>query len=493
MRIAPLLLLLVVLAAGPAGPAGAVVFTVGTSGTHATVQAAIDAALVSGGDNEVQVQSGTYVENVVIPSDMDSGSLVVSGGWNTAFTKRTVGPSSTLDGGAAGIVLLIENRGGAVQVDGFVIQNGAAPSGGGVSLEPVLTGTAELSNCVVEDNVTERSGGGIFAVVQQSSFVTVRDCAVRGNAVSALADQSVSGGGLQVVGMDEGGFSIHHTVIEENQAFSDGGQVTGGGVFLQLEDASSGDFSDNEIRANESLGAGSRLGSAGALWLISAATGSLDARRNIWADSLSESPDGTEQLFLLATGTSSLLLTDSIVARGSDRGIVALNQDSATIRLTNLTVTDHPGIGIFRSSPIVPAAPCSVYNSIVYQNGGEIDTPGAEVGSNLIGVDPHFVDAAGGDYDLGAPSPARDQGDNEPPGGLGPLDVYGNERVLNGVVDIGAIESLPEPSPAALGLATLAALGSLARRRRPPNRGLIPRSAEGRPSGYPLDAPSTSR
>lgn len=39
-------------------------------------------------------------------------------------------------------------------------------------------------------------------------------------------------------------------------------------------------------------------------------------------------------------------------------------------------------------------------------------------------------------------SPAENMGDNHPPGGLSPLDIEGNSRVVDGIVDIGFAEGI---------------------------------------------------
>jgi hypothetical protein len=65
-----------------------------------------------------------------------------------------------------------------------------------------------------------------------------------------------------------------------------------------------------------------------------------------------------------------------------------------------------------------------------------------DTGSNLIGVDPLFVDPSELDYHLMPGSVAFDAGDNTPPGGLGSTDLDGRPRIADGTVDIGAFEGL---------------------------------------------------
>lgn len=66
---------------------------------------------------------------------------------------------------------------------------------------------------------------------------------------------------------------------------------------------------------------------------------------------------------------------------------------------------------------------------------------GSEDDQNLVGIDPLFADAANGDYRLLACSPAVNAGTPDLTGlDLPPTDLSGNERIVNGRIDIGAYE-----------------------------------------------------
>lgn len=57
-----------------------------------------------------------------------------------------------------------------------------------------------------------------------------------------------------------------------------------------------------------------------------------------------------------------------------------------------------------------------------------------------INKDPKFIDAAHGNYRLMGNSPARDAGENSPPGTTRNYDIDGNPRVVFSTVDMGAYE-----------------------------------------------------
>ena len=100
-----------------------------------------------------------------------------------------------------------------------------------------------------------------------------------------------------------------------------------------------------------------------------------------------------------------------------------------------------------------------VTNCILWDGGGEIwnddgstititysDVQGGWPGAGNTNADPLFIDAANGDYHLQAGSPCIDAGDNSaiPAGVI--VDLDGNPRIINGIVDMGAYEGGKEVS-----------------------------------------------
>lgn len=69
-----------------------------------------------------------------------------------------------------------------------------------------------------------------------------------------------------------------------------------------------------------------------------------------------------------------------------------------------------------------------------YQSGSGNDATG------FVGVDPLLVNPAAGDLHLNAGSPAINAGENLPSSQIGTVDIDGNARIINGVVDLGADE-----------------------------------------------------
>jgi hypothetical protein len=160
-----------------------------------------------------------------------------------------------------------------------------------------------------------------------------------------------------------------------------------------------------------------------------------------WATNEVVSGDDTAQLVLEGLRESNLRITDSGLAQGDAGGLDVLASSTAIVHLVNLTVADHPGTGILATQQ--DTSTLAIYNTIAYGNGTDLTTAGTvETGSNLISIDPLFIDPSSLDYYLDVGSPAENMGNNSPPGGLGPLDLDGFSRVVDGIVDIGMAEGI---------------------------------------------------
>ncbi len=94
----------------------ATTFTVGPGGTHATVQAAIDAAVDAGGDNEIRITQGIYFQTAKLEGDL-SGTLIISGGW-APFEQQVMDPGLTsLNGNGISRILEIDLSGGDLRFE----------------------------------------------------------------------------------------------------------------------------------------------------------------------------------------------------------------------------------------------------------------------------------------------------------------------------------------------------------------------------------------
>ena len=419
------------------------VLEVGPSGTYATIQGAID-AVVNGADTEIRVEQNlTYNENLVIPDTFNSGSLSILGGWDGTFSTWDSDPEHTVIDGGVGSVLDIEIEGGSFLLDAFTITGG---TGAGAGIQVRSDPGANTSHVVIRNNyITENvartfptaRGGGILAEPRGTQRLEIVDCLIFSNSAESWNDGKAVGGGIFIESRDDSTFLIEGCDIGENSIESEGGIRSGAGVFLRTSDNSAGTLVDTFIVANSILGTGTSIGSGG--FLDNRSSANMIVSRSGWAINVVDAGEATSQLVLTSAGT--LRFADSGLAQGDDGGLDLTASSSATVHLVNLTVADHPGTGILATQE--DSSTLAIYNTIAYGNGTDLTTSGTvDTGSNLVGVDPLFLDPLNLDYYLTEGSPAENMGDNYPPGGLSPVDIEGSSRVVDGIVDIGFAEGI---------------------------------------------------
>jgi hypothetical protein len=429
---------------GDAGLDTGLILTVGRGGTYASIQAAIDTALTSLDSSpiEIRVGEGAYYESVSVPAAMNQGRIILSGGWNVDFASRSTDPLLTqVDGSGQGRVFDLKPSGGALTIEGLSIVNGRGQgTGGGLLIEPVGDATVTVANSLVEANMAlgegagHAAGAGIFAYLRGTTRLFVTDCVIRNNRCDGGSSNPAVGGGLVIYVNENALFTVRNNRIEHNSTVASGNQSTGAGVYLYASEAGSGEFSDNHVSGNEP-DPGPAVGAAAAMWMNSNAFGRITARRNAWVDNVMNAEG--EDVSLISSNTGAILFTDSVVAGAKKVGLACDARDSSAIYLNNLTIADNQHMGVYFRPD---TGTTCMYNSILYDNAVSTSLNGVDAGNNLIDVDPKVVNVAARDFRLLPTSPAIDVGANNPPGGLGPMDMDGHERITSGVVDIGAYE-----------------------------------------------------
>ena len=199
----------------------------GSSWANATSNLEIATSRSNGNNVKVWVKKGTYYGDVNNPegafyiteNNLVYGSFNGDEAPNYDISQRDfVNNASILDGQGERRVLWQENNlsaGTAAMWDGFTLQNGSSGNGAGAYLNNHVT----LSNCTIRDNHTNTFGGGLYLNSGGSMARTfINNCTITGNSASM-------GGGV----CDRVGGTFTNCNICNNTA-----STKGGGLYLYI-------------------------------------------------------------------------------------------------------------------------------------------------------------------------------------------------------------------------------------------------------------------
>ncbi|MDO8362066.1 MAG: choice-of-anchor Q domain-containing protein [Actinomycetota bacterium] len=366
---------------------------------------------------------------------------------DVTITDLTVTDGNAAAGLGGGIVVMDENltlshvvvkdsaasKGGGLSADGFnmaltisdsqITGNTSAANGGGMYVED--TGAPLLiERTVISGNSTAAKGGGIY-FYDPDDDVTIIDSTISGN--SAASD----GGGIYLYSMDAGIFTIDRTTVSGNTAGGDGG-----GIYLYGPDLPTY-ITNSTISGNTADGLG------GGVFLYDSYNGVTIAHSTIVGNSAYYDGGG------LAVGNGTVAIDHVIIA---DNTVTGAPQQPVEVRIT------EAGDDLATNLATIDAD-----FSLVEATDVPLDA------DNILGTDPTLGALAnnGGPTQTHLPqagSPAIDAGDPAiatPPA----TDQRGLTRIVNSIIDIGAVEvALPpvnNPPVALNDTATATAGGSV--------------------------------
>jgi len=401
-------------------PATAAVFCVDTA---TEIQNALSTAASNGENDQVQIVQGTYVGNFVYATATEEHDLAIQGGWTAGCVSREIDPANTvLDGNQTGTVLVLSADGRTVRflVKGLTFENGMGRSGGGLFWKSGPNNSIELTASVFANNTASNGGGGAYFEVSNGA-VTVDHCSIYGNSA-----RNLHGGGIDIKGVHGGEFIVTDSVIEKNEYFGYGGGVNlsvygnNGRVNIVI--------ANNVIEGNRNLALGGSRGGGVHVYASSAGTFRL-VNNSIRSNAASGGFGGGLFIRFGVENDSFLTFLNNVLWQNtSDSGAdLWIDNDAdddflpTPVALLNNNFDQTPGSGFYSTLPI------------------SIDP------SNFNAVDPMFADPDYGDLRLKPGSPMIDAGNPDTPN-LPATDLYGNPRVIGGIVDIGAYESFASPN-----------------------------------------------
>ncbi len=359
---------------------------------YTTIQAAINDA--NAGD-EIVLQPGIYPENISF-----GGKQITVRGTNP--DDPAVVDNTIIDGGRNGSVVTFDGtETSATVLSGVTLTNGYDFDGGGV----YGRGThATIAHCVIRDNETGATGGGISSVAGSISYCTISDNITagtgggldgcHGNVSNCTITGNVAAWGG---GADHYHGTMSNCVFAGNQATLGGGAVASSGTYincLMIGNRATGDggavYGDWMVLQNCTI-AGNTGTQGGGVWVPGNVT---IVNCVIWGNSAASGPQ------MGAAGNGILTVSYSDVQAGQSGVYLAAG------------CTLNWGAGNIDADP-------------VFRSPGGADGKAATWQDN--------------DYHLDDGSPCIDAGD--PAGNYtGQVDLDGQARVLNGRVDIGVDE-----------------------------------------------------
>ncbi|MEO5622098.1 MAG: choice-of-anchor Q domain-containing protein [Dokdonella sp.] len=433
--------------------------TVGPSGTFPTIQGGINQAIANGGD-EVRVQlqcfvGCSYSENVNFSS---SASIVLSGGWASDFQSQISGLNSAITGTGANAPLM----------QAFV---------SGSAITTISRFNLDGSG-VVATNSASSNTHGLVVGAQDSASVLVYNNTISGNDVYTFNASLIPGGaGVALQATNTAVIFMNNNIIQSNRLFgSDAHATYGAGAFVTTIGSGHVDFVANTITSNFTNNTAGGACRGGGIWAASLDTSSMQllgntytgnaqfacangatgdaaeidasntaviqVRDETWTSNAIPNDPGVYEVYMQADVSSHISAQNGLITHGTWGGLLANSIASGSIDISNYTIADNPVLG-FHGFGIGT----ELWNTVLWNNGN--NTPvletGSTVGFSLFGTDPHFVNAASGNYRLLYGSPAINFGTNTPTGGLRLVDLDGAIRPYQGVADAGAYEWRPDP------------------------------------------------
>ncbi len=423
-----------------------------------------------GAEDVINVPAGTYL--------LTAGPLQVSGQRLRVVGPNTSPPTAVLDANFTSRVLKVDG-GSVVILDHLRLTRGDAftdnlnQEGGGVTASDstltlrsvqldanrahqggglLFVGSAGnglvVQNSRFEANRAEQTqpnqgaglGGGFFAFLSSGSFGQVEDSVFTGNqSVGVVTNGGAGYAGGRIWAVGDSTLQIRRCAFTNNLVDpAVGGPADTAGLSIL-------GWQTSQVLAEDLVFTGNQQAdipdSTAPTALSAVATGSANVVvRRIQAYD-NDFGEVTQDIVFEAQDTASLTATNILAAHGPLVGVSARAYGTGTLTLGHITTTDHGNTGLFVFDND-NLGHLELGNSISFGNGSDLFTGGTGVNvlpSNLIGIDPLFVNPATGDYSLQAASPAVDAG-NSALASVGPFDALHHSRVAGAATDLGALE-----------------------------------------------------
>ena len=332
------------------------------------------------------------------------------------LTLEGIGSSSILGG-------IVSNNGGTLELVSCIIQNGNANQG---AIYNYNNGTLKLEHCTVQNN-TASFGAGVF---NDSGNVDITNCTLKNN---GTVDSGTGGGAIE----NNGSLNIVNSTLSENQADNGGGIINLGNLTV----ANSTFFANKAINVTNRQG-GAIHNKSGANATIFNST--FSANTAGWLG-------GGIANFGTLTIKNSTLTENSANNITSSKGGGIYNGTGGNLTVANSIISAN-SINSTNTSPEIHNSGILIIqgnNIIGFNDGSGIDGTISGTGTYSIPPDTLLLNDIVGDLQNNGGSTqtrapvfgglAWNAGDNTSADGL-EYDQRGGWRILDGAVDIGAVE-----------------------------------------------------
>lgn len=441
-------------------------FTVGPAGSYRTMQAAVDAALATGGSHRVLVQRGNYAERFAAnpcplgPGTAFEGTLAILGGYDDTFSEENrVLHTSTIkdplaDGGhtvrlESNAACIEEDASGAVRavlVSNAFVLDGFKFGGAATRIAAFAVG----GKIAVTNNLFNRLSGeaGVDLVSSNHSPVLPGQVAFHGNV--AFGNATSSRAFLIGRGSGSSELLVAANAFERNEALVDHL------VELSSSSAAALTIADNAFEANifPATAPNADL-SVRQLVFSSGAAGKVLVERNRWTSVQHTGLMLVQSLEAYVTGSGmshgrATIRNNLAHGVGSEgfsiehfdpHGVAAsASATPLSVDAINNTLIEVGGVAMRFSAN--PAAHIAVQNNVFWRNAADIDgisSSAATIDHNsLSSVDPLFMDADARNYCLQDRSSAVDAGTRAVDAGV--VDLGFNPRISGASINQGAME-----------------------------------------------------
>ena len=325
------------------------------------------------------------------------------------------------------------------------VRGNVAVAGGGLYFSAHGAQTLHVERSRIRDNraaketpVGQATGGGVYVALGGTATARFVDSEISANhAQSNQSGDPVYAGGLYASLTGEARLELERVELLGNRGWagSASGAAYGAGAIALVNDQASLRIRDARFFQNL-VPIGSAF-SVTALQVQASIAAEVELQRIHFAENDSGQP--YRGVYLSAFETAKIRATNLLVADGPASGLLAFSSGEAAVDLGHLTVTGHSATGLFLSCDEI--AHLQLDNSIVWDNVTEVTQFGPVVAgpSNLIDVDPLFVDPLAGDWSLLPASSAIGHGDRTLVS-VDRLDLAHAPRTAGTETDAGAYE-----------------------------------------------------